>query len=356
LLNNTNRKCVYAKLEAELRQDIMNGNFKAGIPLPGEIELAERYKISRQSARKAIQALEKNGLVKRERGRGTFVVPPEERSTGIERKALHIMCGVAWLEVGLDEYGSKFIDGASEYAFRAGHKFSCFSSSQYDAKKILGQYQHNEFDAIIWLSRDARRGFDEIKLFKAAQVPQLLVNRTYEDLPSIMCDNRKALSKTTSYLIETGHRAIGFINLASKHMIYKERKNAYFDTMYAAGLNPEKFYREFSQGTVKDLDMKYINTLTALIIGGHSYLRPFLSWARENNICIPDDLSIISINDSFEARTNPVPISVFSESRIELGKQAIHTIEAMLRKQIQPGEKIMLNGDLIIRDSCRIIR
>jgi DNA-binding LacI/PurR family transcriptional regulator len=67
-------------------------------------------------------------------------------------------------------------------------------------------------------------------------------------------------------------------------------------------------------------------------------------------------LNIISINDSFESRTNPVPISVFSESRLELGKQAIHTVEAMLRGQIHPNEKIMLNGDLIIRDSCCIIR
>jgi GntR family transcriptional regulator, arabinose operon transcriptional repressor len=352
----TNKKCVYAKLEADLRKDIMTGKFKPDIPLPGEIELSERYHISRQSTRKAIQALEKSGLVKRERGRGTFVVPAEERGTGIERKALHIMCGVAWLDVGLDEYSGKFIDGASEYAFRAGHKFSCFSSSQYDEKKLLNQYRNNEFDAIIWLSRDIKRGLNELQLFKKHQIPQLLVNRTFDDLPSIMCDNHKALTKTTSYLIETGHRAIGFINLASKHLIYQERKEAYFKVMRTAGLNPEKFYREFPCDSIAGINLEYTNSLTALITGGHSYLRPFLPWARENNICIPADLSVISINDSFEARTNPVPVSVFTESRLEIGKQAIHTIEAILRGQIHPGEKIMVNGDLIIRDSCRIIR
>ena len=356
MLNKTNKKCVYAKLEADLRQDIMAGKFKPGIPLAGEIELAERYQISRQSARKAIQALEKSGLVRRERGRGTFVVPAEERSIGIERKALHILCGVAWLEVSMDEYSGRFIDGASEYAFRAGHKFSCFSSTQYNRQKLLDQYQHNEFDAIIWLSRDQRKGYGELGFFKANKVPQLLVNRTFDELPSIMCDNRKALAKTTSYLIETGHRAIGFINLASEHLVYKERKEAYFTTMRAAGLEPEKFYKEFPEASITGISREYTNLLTALITGGHAYLRPFLSWAREDNICIPADLSIISINDSFEARTNPVPISVFTESRLELGKQAIHTVEAMLRGQINPNEKIIINGDLIIRDSCRIIR
>ena len=355
-MNMTNKKCVYAKLEADLRQDIMDGKFKPDIPLPGEIELSERYRISRQSARKAIQALEKSGLVRRERGRGTFVIPAEEREAGIERKSLHIMCGVAWLEMSIDEYSGKFIEGASEYAFRAGHKFSCFSSSQYDEKKLLDQYKRNEFDAIIWLSRDMRRGTEELKFFKANKVPQILVNRVFDDLPSIMCDNRKALAKTTSYLIESGHKEIGFINLASEHLLYQERKAAYFDTMHAAGLNPEKFYMECPNNSISKINLDYVNSLTALITGGHSYLRPFLSWARENNINIPSDLSVISINDSFEARTNPVPISVFTESRLELGKQAIHTVESMLRGQIHPGEKIMLNGDLIIRDSCRIIR
>jgi GntR family transcriptional regulator, arabinose operon transcriptional repressor len=352
----TNKKCVYAKLEADLRQDIMAGKFSPDIPLPGEIELSERYRISRQSARKAIQALEKSGLVRRERGRGTFVIPAEKREAGIERKALHIMCGVVWLELGSGEYAEKFIDGASEYAFRAGHKFSCFSSSQYDKKKLLDQYKRNEFDAIIWLSRDEKNKNKELEFFKTNQIPQLLVNRTFKDLPSIMCDNRKALAKTTSYLIESGHKEIGFINLASKHLLYQERKEAYFDTMLAAGLSPDKFYKEFPISSIEGLSYEYVNSLTALITGGHSYLRPFLSWARENNISIPNDLSVISINDSFEARTNPVPVSVFTESRLELGKQSIHTIESMLRGQIHPSEKIMLNGDLIIRDSCRIIR
>ena len=90
-------------------------------------------------------------------------------------------------------------------------------------------YKRNEFDAIIWLSRNERRGVKELKL---------LMNRIFDNFPSIMCDNRKVLTKTTSYLIESGHKEIGFINLASKHL-YQERKEAYFDTMLEAGLNPE---------------------------------------------------------------------------------------------------------------------
>lgn len=355
--DRVSRKCVYAKLESDLRRDIMAGKFKPRLPLPGEIDFAGRYKISRQSARKAIQILEKEGLLRRVRGKGTFVVPPEERGIGIERNSLHILCGVAWFEDGVGEYNERFLEGATEYAFRAGHKLSCFSSTSYDRRKLLDRYRRNEFDVIIWLSMGDMKDMEkDLKDFHDLGIPQLLINRTFGELPSLMCDSRKALAKTTSFLLETGHRKIGFVNRRSDYFIYQERKAAFFDTMFAAGIDPEPLYLELDLGSLDGLTVEYVKSLSALIVGGKAFLQPFLHWAQSNDIHIPDDLSIISVNDSFAARTNPVPVSVFSESRFELGKQSIHLIEAIIRGQVKPGECVMINGDLIIRDSCKVIR
>lgn len=50
---------------------------KPGDMLPSELELCERYGISRSTVRQAFAALESEGMVVRQRGKGTFVSEPK---------------------------------------------------------------------------------------------------------------------------------------------------------------------------------------------------------------------------------------------------------------------------------------
>jgi GntR family transcriptional regulator len=65
----------YQLLEA-LRTQITQQTFKAGQQLPTEKALMETYRVSRHTVREAVRDLIGEGLVRVERGRGTFVVPP----------------------------------------------------------------------------------------------------------------------------------------------------------------------------------------------------------------------------------------------------------------------------------------
>ena len=71
----------YQEIERWLRRRVRRS--APGDPLPSESELAARYRVSRMTARQAMQNLAAEGLVQRRRGAGTFVAPrPIHRHEG----------------------------------------------------------------------------------------------------------------------------------------------------------------------------------------------------------------------------------------------------------------------------------
>ena len=70
-LDRTSPLPLWAQLEAELRRQLEAGEFDAGFPT--DAQLVSRYGVSRHTVREAIRHLNKTGVLRRERGRGTVV-------------------------------------------------------------------------------------------------------------------------------------------------------------------------------------------------------------------------------------------------------------------------------------------
>lgn len=62
---------AYAEIAAYLRERV--SVLSAGARLPSDAELSAKFQVSRMTARQAVQVLAQEGLLYRERGRGTFV-------------------------------------------------------------------------------------------------------------------------------------------------------------------------------------------------------------------------------------------------------------------------------------------
>lgn len=68
---------LYIQIDEELRGEIRSGALTPMSLVQSEADLAERYHVSRMTARKALDRLVGDGLIFRQPGKGTFVAPPK---------------------------------------------------------------------------------------------------------------------------------------------------------------------------------------------------------------------------------------------------------------------------------------
>ncbi|MCO5064603.1 MAG: GntR family transcriptional regulator [Rhizobiaceae bacterium] len=68
---------LYHQIYMVLREKLLGGEFPVNQAIPSEVALAEQYGVSRVTIRATLEKLESDGLISREKGRGTFPIPPK---------------------------------------------------------------------------------------------------------------------------------------------------------------------------------------------------------------------------------------------------------------------------------------
>jgi GntR family transcriptional regulator len=68
---------AYQRIQSVIRKRIDSSQLHPGDPVPSERQLARIHHVSLMTARHALASLEREGLVERRRGIGTFVAPPK---------------------------------------------------------------------------------------------------------------------------------------------------------------------------------------------------------------------------------------------------------------------------------------
>ena len=64
---------LWRRVADEIERAIAVGQFQPGAKLPSEFDVAERFGVNRHTVRRAIATLAERGLVRAERGSGTYV-------------------------------------------------------------------------------------------------------------------------------------------------------------------------------------------------------------------------------------------------------------------------------------------
>lgn len=109
---------LWRRIADELERAMADGRYQAGSRLPGEIEIAQAFGVNRHTIRRALAALAGRGLVRAERGSGTYVETPRFRYPIQSRTRFSEIVGAAGKEAGGRLIGSAIEAAEADIARR----------------------------------------------------------------------------------------------------------------------------------------------------------------------------------------------------------------------------------------------
>lgn len=106
----SSRLSLQQQIKQQLTECILNGLYKNNQQLPTEHELEEKFSVSRVTIRGALSELEKEGLIVRYRGRGTFVTDHSLKRNISSNSSFSAICREIGLNPGAKTIKSIFED------------------------------------------------------------------------------------------------------------------------------------------------------------------------------------------------------------------------------------------------------
>ncbi len=166
-------------LYERLKQDILLGHYKEGERLPSEPHLASALKAGRVTVRSALERLEKERLVLRYQGKGTFVA----NRSGKENYAGHYLL-IYFDSSDLSSSTLHIMPGIEQYCARLNIRLtkmplSVIRFAGYERSlEILGQ---DHYSGVILLAHCFTGKEVELEILKALKLPVVLPHAVKED-------------------------------------------------------------------------------------------------------------------------------------------------------------------------------
>ena len=242
---------------------------------------------------------------------------------------------------------------------------------QYMTTIVTGQDEAEILDAVRSMSRSGKvDGFiilyskkdDPVidYLFNEGLLYILIGKATQYTNQTIYIDNDNLLAgrEAAEYLYQLGHRRIAYLGSDSSLMFSADRKAGYQLALASHQLpvRPEycvevKNVSENNEESIRGLLMQK-DRPTAILVSDDILAVSLERVCLENHLAIPEDLSIISFNNSLFARLTSPQLTSIDIGAGQLGSEAASQIINHIENPNLLATKIIVPHQLIERDSC----
>ncbi len=356
---------LHRAIYRELGREIKEGVYRPGDRLPSEAQLCERFSASRITVAKAIHSLQRDGLVTRRPGSGTYVQEP--KAAGSHQFGLLIP------QLGSTEIFEPICQGIMRaplakshvllWGYAPGEGESDSDHTGKMAEQLCRQFIEQRVSGVFFapleymVDREAanRRIVD---LLARANVPVVLLDRCLESYPKrseldlVGIDNHRAGFVVTQHLWQQGARRIVFVARKRSASTIVERIAGY---QFALSEIAPDAYSQVLLGDVNDPE--FVRSLLAetrpdaVVCGNDLTAARLMRSLLDLGTRIPEDIRMAGFDDVSYSKFLPVPLTTVRQDCSEIGRAALSLMLERLREPNRPGWEVRVPFDLVERQS-----
>ena len=342
----------------DIKKAINAGKYEVDTKIPSENQLAAEYGVSRQTVRKAILSLERDGYLYAKHGSGTFVAKRKEK----KGKSKNIAVVSTYM---LDYIFPRVIQGINQVLSDNGYSIllKTTNNSRKGEAWCLEELLSKNIDGMIIEPSQSAISCQHKVLYDqmdAMGIPYVFIQGCYEammDRPHVMLDDVEGGRLITEHLIKLGHRHIaGIFKVDDTQGILRHK--GYVKALQEAGIayDPdlviwyhtkdkgekpmEGMLQIFENGKQCHAVVCYNDEIAADVIKG-------LNVIGRN---VPHDISVTGFDNSLLSRSNG--ITTIAHPQEDLGRLAAETLIGLIQGSVSRKDaRILLPPELVERKS-----
>ena len=338
-------------------------HLKSGDRFLTEKELCAIHNVSRQTVRQALMQLERDNIICRVRGSGTYIsgsVSPRTAPGG----------SIGVISTYFSDYiFPHIITGIEKVLNDAGCPLQIATTHNLvseETQALKSMLANGVRGLIVEPSKSALPNlntglYEEIR---KSGIPLVFFNAKYEwsEAPYVAMDDAAAGRIAADHLFGCGHTKLcglfvldnlqghkryrGFAESCAAHGKTEAEQNLIW---YAAEDSSKLFTYE------KKRILEMLRKSTAAVCYNDMLAIELLKFCKENRIRVPEDLSVVGIDDSRYAAICDIPLTTVRHPHEKVGEAAAELLLKRIADPEKSAEDILFTPELVIRDSVRKI-
>lgn len=206
---------------------------------------------------------------------------------------------------------------------------------------------------------------EDIECFREFEHPYIVLDNDFTYLPvnAISINNEMGTHQAVEYLVQMGHREIGYLKSTSRISSFDERERGYQEALRSFGLelNPEYLFqvRYSEEGSYQDFRQilqKDVKLPTAFVTDDDTIAVGVMKALQEQGYRVPKDISLIGYNDRPTCMATNPPLTTINVSKYSFAVEAIDTLVGIIRNKENSSDelrtkKLRIETKLYVRES-----
>ncbi len=342
---------------------ILDGTWSSGSRIPSENQLSAQYGVSRTTVIRALRDMERDGLVVRKQGSGTFVRNDRSGLTAIGALIPGLMPNDIFMNVQ-----RHLLRQAGRFGWQILHGDVLLPGEEDPAGHAPVEAANKLVEAgvqgVVLVPHHVDGKADDcnhamLSVFERHKIPVVLLDRDICEAPArseydlVSLDNRRSGHEVGAHLLGRGRTELIYLGAPHLYPSTFERLDGVRKALGRAGveLPDERVLPEDSAGLQSAIDLAVGGEINAVVCNSDRSAALLMREALNAGLRIPEQLAIAGFDDQPLARLLGVPLTTIAQPVKGLAIRVAAAIRDRLTFPELPPTTIMLSGELVVRES-----